>query len=1537
SPASGEKTQFETDYRSPSNVSDLGFYRNYSSEESSPSLSDVGNNWQHNYASSLRNGPVNNDILKYGSTKYYTSTDACEQGFSELKGSVWGGALGNATAARISRNVCRISNASGQTQAEFNIVQVPYTGAPGFAPPNANYKTLTRGNGSVFVFKNTNGQWLSQTSQNVSLVPSGTDWVFTDSNSTRETYNATGQLISSTTLSGRTSILDYGVSTANGGDDDPATLDSVSDASGHSLLFSYSDNNGSPRLSTVTTPDGNIGYRYDAIGNLEFIDNPDGTTRQYHYEDTNYAFALTGITDERGIRYATWAYNTDGKAILSEHAGGVERVDLAYNPDGTTTVTGSRGAVRTYTFTLQRGSRRVAQITGDQCTTCPNGDKKARSYDANGYLASYTDWGDVVTRFGGYDNKGQYACKTVGVTLSDAADTSTDGCAFDPAASPDARRTDYLYDARFFNKITALTEPSVFPGSNKVTTRTFDAYGNLALETISGFDPSGTPVSRTTTRQYTGPLNQLSQTDGPRTDVADITTYRYHPNDTSIPIGSRARLLEIEDANGVLIRSNIQYTATGKVSSESRPNGLSLSYTYYPGNDRLQTLTETGASSTRVTRWTYLPTGEVQTITTADSTPDATVLTFGYDDARRLTDITDGLGNFTHYTLDTEDNRTREATCTAGGGATCADTDPALTRLITQTFDIYNRLDTTAQANETSNPTFAPDGTLDTQTDGNNTVTEYSYDALKRLTQVQQDFGGTDPTTANTTTGYGYDVADRLTQVTDPINGNTSYAYDDLGNLTAQTSPDTGTTSFQYDGAGNLANKTDANGQTFTYVYDALNRLTSLDAPGTADDITYAYDTCLNGSGRLCAVTYGTGTLPAGNQIHYQYNAFGDLTQHQGLLYGYDAQGRLKTLDYPSGSRITTQYDAAGQVSQIDFQINGQTQTLASNLGYAPFGPLTNLTFGNSLTLVQALDTAYRLTGQTTTGVLERSYPQYDGNGNRLSQTDTLATTSTFTYDPLSRLNTANGPFGARDYDHDKNGNRTQDISDSVTTASTYEPNSRRMDTLGATDVLLDTNGNTLNQGNWSYTWNPHNRLTTATETATLKASFRYNGLGQRIAKTNETTATGEYVLYGQNGERLVETDANGNILIEYIYLNGQLLAIYTPDDDQDGIPNTQEASQGTLPVNTDSDGGGLSNLNEWYQTGTDSQNPDSDGDGALDGAEIAAGTNPNQSSSFPGDGDINENGETNVGDLVLLYQFVLGNRTPTPAEFTHADMNQDGTLNVADLLLLQKQILQAWLGIETGTAIAKIDNRRPTTIANNQTASTPMLDWFITPAQALQNNAGLLYYAHLDPLGTPQALTDEAGTTVWTAVYDPYGKVMVNEDPDGDGNIIEFNARFPGQYYDQETGLYYNYFRYYDPQTGRYVTADPLGVVPDPNATQSNLNHLYVYANNNPVNLTDPYGLLPGMPLPNGGPFGSVCGSGSGATFIPDGRFKDACRKHDECYGTCGKTKEQCDLELCTNGACLYGFLLDGALSGPSKRAYDEAQKENGCDDCNK
>jgi RHS repeat-associated protein len=75
-----------------------------------------------------------------------------------------------------------------------------------------------------------------------------------------------------------------------------------------------------------------------------------------------------------------------------------------------------------------------------------------------------------------------------------------------------------------------------------------------------------------------------------------------------------------------------------------------------------------------------------------------------------------------------------------------------------------------------------------------------------------------------------------------------------------------------------------------------------------------------------------------------------------------------------------------------------------------------------------------------------------------------------------------------------------------------------------------------------------------------------------------------------------------------------------------------------------------------------------------------------------------------------------------------------------------------------------------------------------------------------------------------------------VHNDPDGDGIAVEFNQRFPGQYYDQETGLNYNYFWDYDPAIGRYIQSDPIGLAGGMNT--------YAYVGGNPVGYVDPFGL---------------------------------------------------------------------------------------------
>jgi RHS repeat-associated protein len=109
----------------------------------------------------------------------------------------------------------------------------------------------------------------------------------------------------------------------------------------------------------------------------------------------------------------------------------------------------------------------------------------------------------------------------------------------------------------------------------------------------------------------------------------------------------------------------------------------------------------------------------------------------------------------------------------------------------------------------------------------------------------------------------------------------------------------------------------------------------------------------------------------------------------------------------------------------------------------------------------------------------------------------------------------------------------------------------------------------------------------------------------------------------------------------------------------------------------------------------------------------------------------------------------------------------------------------------------------------------------------------------HNDHLGTPWELTDEKGQVVWSAVYDVYGRVDQLQT-----DRTRNQLRFQGQYEDHESELYYNRFRYYDPQLGRYVSRDPIRLLGGFNS--------YAYAHN-PVNWLDPLGLAARCNRPGG------------------------------------------------------------------------------------
>jgi RHS repeat-associated protein len=174
------------------------------------------------------------------------------------------------------------------------------------------------------------------------------------------------------------------------------------------------------------------------------------------------------------------------------------------------------------------------------------------------------------------------------------------------------------------------------------------------------------------------------------------------------------------------------------------------------------------------------------------------------------------------------------------------------------------------------------------------------------------------------------------------------------------------------------------------------------------------------------------------------------------------------------------------------------------------------------------------------------------------------------------------------------------------------------------------------------------------------------------------------------------------------------------------------------------------------------------------------------------------------------------------------------------------------------------------------------------------------IHFIHTDHLNTPRLITNNVGEVVWSwANDDPFGANVPNENPSGLG-AFTCNLRLPGQYFDRETSLHYNYFRDYGPAMGRYVQSDPIGLAGGINT--------FAYVSSNPLAYSDPYGLDrtvwrggPGRSAFSDGPRnGNWCGGDWSGGQVPSrnqGRdgglppmdsLDSCCMAHDNCYGKC-------------------------------------------------
>jgi RHS repeat-associated protein len=190
--------------------------------------------------------------------------------------------------------------------------------------------------------------------------------------------------------------------------------------------------------------------------------------------------------------------------------------------------------------------------------------------------------------------------------------------------------------------------------------------------------------------------------------------------------------------------------------------------------------------------------------------------------------------------------------------------------------------------------------------------------------------------------------------------------------------------------------------------------------------------------------------------------------------------------------------------------------------------------------------------------------------------------------------------------------------------------------------------------------------------------------------------------------------------------------------------------------------------------------------------------------------------------------------------------------------------------------------------------------------ANGKQNKKTQLAYLNTDHLMTARLATDDAGTVLWEWDSTAFGFGLPNEDVDGDGDLTIVNLRFPGQYLDEATGFYYNWNRYYDPGTGRYITSDPIGL-------DGGLN-TYIYVENNPLGLVDPLGLYG---TTNCGYYAQQCEQIGGiyycgiapivCNYWPEGKWSNCVRQclqefdngYCETDNTCGGSDVKCVVNI--------------------------------------
>jgi YD repeat-containing protein len=319
---------------------------------------------------------------------------------------------------------------------------------------------LTFSDGRQSVFLLISGALKSEATELGSLSKLASGWLYVSANNEQLSFDARGRLVKWTSAEGLSQTATYGAMDSTGN-----TPTTISDASGNSLTYTV-DNLG--RLIRLAAGNLLVTYQYEWSAHLVSVTYTwpgKSVIRKYLYEDGTNASWLTGIIDERGVRYATWHYDAQGRAISSEHANGAEKVTLTYNDDGSTTVTNALGHAVTYRYQVIQGIKHITSIEGETAAGCP-ASNSSYTYNAIGQVATKTDALGHITAYT-YDTLGRETQRV------------------EAQGTPQARTTTTTWHGSSFLLETVTT-------SDRVTTYTYDDKNRL-LSTNMATRNAGNP------------------------------------------------------------------------------------------------------------------------------------------------------------------------------------------------------------------------------------------------------------------------------------------------------------------------------------------------------------------------------------------------------------------------------------------------------------------------------------------------------------------------------------------------------------------------------------------------------------------------------------------------------------------------------------------------------------------------------------------------------------------------------------------------------------------------------------------------------------------------------------------------------------------------------------------------------------------------------------------------------------------------------------------------------------------------------------